>query len=98
VNTRNESFAKSFDDNTYTRFERNPNGTHIFSASRDCDRVAAQFVVIIRLHGTGGVGGIRNGFPHAINTETCDAELDMLFQRTIYLGTFIFNTSANGGW
>lgn len=22
----------------------------------------------------------------------------MLFQRTIYLGTFIFNTSANGGW
>lgn len=69
---------------------------HIFSRHRD--GVATQFVVIIRLHGTGGVEGVQNGFPCAVDTETCDAELDMLFQQTIYLDTFIFNTSANGGW
>lgn len=72
---------------------------HIFSRlPRDRDGVAAQFVVIIRLHGTGGVEGIQNGFPYAIDPEACGAELDMLFQQTIYLDTFIFNTSANGGW
>lgn len=38
---------------------------HIFSRHRD--GVATQFVVIIRLHGTGGVEGIQNGFPCAVD-------------------------------
>lgn len=47
--------------------EKNPNGAHIFSVSRDHDGVGSRFMVIIRLHGTGGVEDIRNGFPYAVH-------------------------------
>lgn len=73
---------------------------YIFSRFREMAmRVGTQFVVIIRLHGTGRVEDVISEMGSSLlYTAACDIGLGMLFQRTIYLDTFIFNTSANGGW
>lgn len=60
---------KSLDDGACACLEKNPNGAHIFSVSRDRDGVGSRFVIIIRLHGTGGVEDIRNGFPCVIHGD-----------------------------
>lgn len=59
--------------------------------------VAAEFVVIICLRETGRVEDIWNELFTLLYTyrEQSNAGLAMLFRRIIYLGTFIFNTSAN---
>lgn len=65
------------------------NGVDIFSAPRDRYGVAARFVVIIRLHGTGGVQDISKWALHSdIHREPRDARARYVIPANYLLGYF----------